>query len=167
MVPVVILLFPGRAGCGVGDGGRRCGRVRRAGQAFVLAHLWPRPRRWPVDVGIDSRGNLISSGRLAESLTIRQRAPLAPVVAAIVIGLSFVGHQMLSWRRAGRDRRQQLKWLACGGAWPPVAVWPRRSAWPALAGLSTLPVGVGVGIFRVTRCHDIDRIIGPTVAYGW
>ena len=33
-----------------------------------------------------------------------------------VIWLSFVGHQVLSWRRASGEHRQQLKWLACGAA---------------------------------------------------
>ena len=31
-----------------------------------------------------------------------------------VIWLSFVGHQVRSWRRASGEHRQQLKWLACG-----------------------------------------------------
>jgi hypothetical protein len=43
--------------------------------------------------------------------------PLAFALFPLVIGvtwLSFVGHQVLSWRQATGERRQQLKWLACG-----------------------------------------------------
>jgi hypothetical protein len=73
---------------------------------------------------------------------------------------------VLSWRRADGDRRQQLKWLACGGA---VAVASlilavSHGVW-FLAGLAALPVGIGVGILRY-RLYDIDRIISRTLAYA-
>src|ERR1022692_4929494 len=38
------------------------------------------------------------------------------ILVLIVLSLCFVGRQALSWRRASRDRRQQLKWLASGAA---------------------------------------------------
>ena len=42
---------------------------------------------------------------------------LGPLLGLIlVIVLSFVAHQVLSWRRAAGERRQQLKWLATGAA---------------------------------------------------
>jgi hypothetical protein len=85
----------------------------------------------------------------------------------VIIGLSFVGHQVLSWRRAGGDRRQQLKWLACGGAVAAASLILAAVVGVAglLAGLAALPVGIGVGILRY-RLYDIDRIISRTLAYA-
>jgi hypothetical protein len=59
------------------------------------------------DVRVDAAGNLIS--------TVRPHG--CPLAAAgvlvlgliLVIVLSFVAHQVLSWRRATGQRRQQLK----------------------------------------------------------
>ena len=85
-----------------------------------------------------------------------------------MLGLSFVAHQVLRWRHAAGERRQQLKWLACGAA---VAVVP-RCCWPAplgvqflLAGLIALPLSIGVGILKY-RLYEIDRIISRTLAYA-
>jgi hypothetical protein len=57
------------------------------------------------------------------------------IVPVLLIWLSFVAHQVLSWRRATDERRQQLKWLACsaGSAWPrssPRSRSARRAPWP-------------------------------------
>jgi hypothetical protein len=93
---------------------------------------------------------------------------VSPVVAAIVIiGLSFVGHQALSWRRAAGDRRQQLKWLASGAAVAAASLIMAAGLGTAelLAGLAALPAGIGVGILRY-RLYDIDRIISRTLAYA-
>ena len=85
----------------------------------------------------------------------------------MIIGLSFVGHQVLSWRAADGDRRQQLKWLACGGAVAAASLIVAAVLGVAglLAGLAALPVGIGVGILRY-RLYDIDRIISRTLAYA-
>ena len=50
-------------------------------------------------------------------------------VPVLLIWLSFVGHQVLSWRRATDERRQQLKWLACGAADQPGLVRRGGRAW--------------------------------------
>jgi len=42
------------------------------------------------------------------------QSPLFGVL--LVLSLSFVGRQVLSWRRSSGERRQQLKWLASGAA---------------------------------------------------
>ena len=167
MFPVVILLFP--------DGrvpGRRWRWAVRAYAglvAFVLAVLLAAPAAALADhdVHLNSRGNLTSSSHLAEWLANPPGWLIVPVIAAIVIiGLSFVGHQVLSWRAADGDRRQQLKWLACGGAVAAASLLLAASLGVAelLAGLAALPVSIGVGILRY-RLYDIDRIISRTLAY--
>jgi len=167
MFPVVILLFP--------DGrvpGRRWRWAVRAYAglvALVLAFLLAAPAAALAghDVRLDSRGNLTSSGHLAEWLANPPGWLIVPVIAAIVIiGLSFVGYQVLSWRAADGDRRQQLKWLACGGAVAAASLLLAAALGVAelLAGLAALPVGIGVGILRY-RLYDIDRIISRTLAY--
>jgi hypothetical protein len=167
MFPVVILLFPdGRV---PGRRWRWALRTYAGLVAFVLALLLAAPAAALADhdVRLDSRGNLTSSGHLAEWLANPPGWLIVPVIAAIVIiGLSFVGHQVLSWRAADGDRRQQLKWLACGGAVAAASLLLAAALGVAelLAGLAALPVGIGVGILRY-RLYDIDRIISRTLAY--
>jgi MFS family permease len=167
MVPVVILLFP--------DGRVRGRRWRWAVRAYAGLVAFVLAGTVAVaavalaghTVRMSPTGTLTSSSHLAQWLTNPPAWLSGPVVGAIVIiGLSFVGHQMLSWRRAGGDRRQQLKWLACGGAVAAVSLILAVShgVW-FLAGLAALPVGIGVAILRY-RLYDIDRIISRTLAYA-
>jgi MFS family permease len=167
MVPVVILLFP--------DGRVRGRRWRWAVRAYAGLVAFVLAGTVAVaavalaghTVRMSPTGTLTSSSHLAQWLTNPPSWLSGPIVGAIVIiGLSFVGHQMLSWRRAGGDRRQQLKWLACGGAVAAVSLILAVShgVW-FLAGLAALPVGIGVGILRY-RLYDIDRIISRTLAYA-
>ena len=85
--------------------------------------------------------------------------------------LSFVGHQFMSWRRSDGERRQQLKWLACGGAVALGIGVGASAAVPGILGqilglaLFALPVSIGVGILKY-RLYDIDRIISRTLAYA-
>jgi hypothetical protein len=93
------------------------------------------------------------------------------LVLIVVIWLSFVARQVLSWRRSTGERRQQLKWLACGAAITLVSFafsqWlPTSVAGQVLGiGLLALPVSIGVGILKY-RLYDIDRIISRTLAYA-
>jgi hypothetical protein len=98
-------------------------------------------------------------------------------IMLIVLSLSFIGRQVLSWRRSSNDRRQQLKWLASGAAFTLVCAGLSGAfgssavtllnvvgglAW---FGFAALPVSIGVAILRY-RLYDIDRIISRTLAYA-
>jgi hypothetical protein len=94
------------------------------------------------------------------------------IVPILLIWLSFMAHQVLSWRRATDERRQQLKWLACGAAISlasfiaAVALGSTSTLAQILFnGIAALPVGIGVGILKY-RLYDIDRIISRTLAYA-
>jgi hypothetical protein len=89
-----------------------------------------------------------------------------------VIWLSFVGHQVLSWRRASGEHRQQLKWLACGAAVTlglgllSITLNSDTAVSQLLAtSVVALPVSIGVGILKY-RLYDIDQIISRTLAYA-
>ena len=99
-------------------------------------------------------------------------AEVLGLVSIVAIWLSFVTRQVLSWRRAAGERRQQLKWLASGAAVTLVllassfAVSSTSISGEILGiGLAALPVGIGVGILKY-RLYDIDRIISRTLAYA-
>jgi hypothetical protein len=102
-------------------------------------------------------------------------APVALIFFAFWV-LS-VGYQVVSWRRAAGERRQQLSWLMAGGT---AALIAFLVAIPAGAlpygvgevvsdvlevGIAALPVGIGVAILRY-RLYEIDRIISRTLAYA-
>jgi hypothetical protein len=170
LFPVVILLFP--------DGRLAARRWRWVLRAYVVAGALASvavfaPAVTAVvrhDVRIDAAGNLISTGRPHGGL-LAVAAPLG-LGLILVIVLSFVAHQVFSWRRATGERRQQLKWLATGAAVTLVVVaaslgFSSTSIVGEILGigLAALPVGIGVGILKY-RLYDIDRIISRTLAYA-
>ncbi len=99
----------------------------------------------------------------------------------VAVWVVFIARQVLSWRTADGNRRQQFKWLMAGAAVAIVslatsfiggAVDPNASAavrngvGPAIGVLAAaLPVCMGVAILRY-RLYDIDRIISRTLAYA-
>ena len=170
LFPVVILLFP--------DGRLAARRWRWVLRAYVVAAALASvavfaPAVTAVardDVRIDAAGNLISTGRPHGGL-LAVAAPLG-LGLILVIVLSFVAHQVFSWRRATGERRQQLKWLATGAAVTLVVVAASLGFSSITVvgeilgiGLAALPVGIGVGILKY-RLYDIDRIISRTLAYA-
>jgi hypothetical protein len=167
IIPVVILLFPD--GALPGRRWRWAVRGYAGLVAFVLAVIVAALAAALAghDVHLDSRGNLVDSGHSGGWLANPPGWLIVPVIAAIVIlGLSFVGHQVRSWRGAEGDRREQLKWLACGGAVAAASLLLAAvlGVGGLLAGLAALPGSIGVGILRY-RLYDIDRIISRTLAY--
>jgi hypothetical protein len=164
LFPLVILLFPdGRVAS------RRWWWVlwAYAGLALVvLAAIWA-PTVAAVaghHVRLDSSGDIASTDHTPA-------AGLLVAVAILVIWLSFVAHQMLSWRRAAGERRQQLKWLAWGAAITLVSfalaiVFGSGVVGQVLStGLAALPVSIGVAILKY-RLYEIDRIISRALAYA-
>ena len=121
------------------------------------------------DVHLDSFGDLTATGHPAAAIKVAEGLTL---VLIAVIWLSFVGHQVVSWRRATGERRQQLKWLASGaaitvGLLAVSFVIPSTGVAGQILGLGLfgLPVSICVGILKY-RLYDIDRIISRTLAYA-
>jgi hypothetical protein len=96
-----------------------------------------------------------------------------------LLGVSLALAWMVScvpmYRRASGDRRQQLKWLLCGGALAGVGgtLGVVLSGKPgvlgviasiSLAGLFGLPIAIGVAMLKY-RLYDIDRLISRTLSY--
>jgi hypothetical protein len=91
----------------------------------------------------------------------------------------FVARQVLSWRRAGGERRAQLKWLMAGSALTITGLaggflFGTTSSSVLATVLSNVSLGVGVFSLPVSICigilkyhlYDIDRIISRTLAYA-
>jgi small basic protein len=88
--------------------------------------------------------------------------------------VATVAAQVLSFRRASGERRQQLKWLGAGGA-VAIAVLFTTIIWSSAPGfvgnvllpiaLMALPLSIGVGILRY-RLYEIDRLVSRTLAYA-
>jgi hypothetical protein len=165
MLPLIVLLFP--------DGrlpSRRWGVLLAvvlvlagyslvANEAAIVAGLAGH------DLRVASDGTPVIAGGVSSTVTLAAfTAVLTLIVAAIV-------RQVLAWRHAGTDRRQQIKWLLSGvGVFLVIGVPSlgiSSDIWEAgiAIGFSALPLAIGVGILRY-RLYDIDRIISRTVSYG-
>jgi hypothetical protein len=120
------------------------------------------------DIHLGADGGLTGTGQLGGWLANPPAWLTFGVLASIAaIGLSFVARQVLSWRRAGGERRQQLKWLASGAALTVFSILLGiliGSVVP-LVGLAALPAAIGVAILKY-RLYDIDRLISRTLAYA-
>ena len=93
----------------------------------------------------------------------------------VSIALAWFVSCVPSYRRATGDRRQQLKWLLCGGALAGIGgtlgvVLSGRSgvlgviSSVALAGLFGVPLAIGVAMLKY-RLYEIDRLISRTLSY--
>ena len=178
--PLLILLFP--------DGRLPSPRWRPVLWGYlVVAACWP-VSVYAVAIRAVATGDvrIVSGGDLrAVDFPAGSSAWLGSVEAVIlpvmaVFWLVFVARQVLSWRRADGERRQQLKWLmsgaaVCVAATTVIAVGGTLDASPSPAyqavlnvvavGIGALPVSIGVAILRY-RLYDIDRIISRTLAYA-
>ncbi len=170
LFPVVILLFP--------DGRLASRRWRWVLVTYAVAGVLASAAVYDPaitavihhDVRLDSFGDLTGSGSAQHSgLAVLEVLGLLLILA---IWVSFIGHQVLSWRRAAGERRQQLKWLASGAAVTLTVVAASfgisstGAAGEVLGiALAALPVGIGVGILKY-RLYEIDRIISRAVSYA-
>ena len=179
-IPLAILLFP--------DGALPSPRWRWVLRAYLaVGACWP-VSVYIVTVAALSRGHfqVTASGDLAvvdnPSGSAAWLTPAQNLILPILVvfWLVFVGRQVASFRRASRERRQQLKWLVSGAtacllAGAVVTVVgsldtrpsPLASAVIGLASVVTIafPLSIGVGILKY-RLYDIDRIISRTLAYA-
>jgi hypothetical protein len=169
LFPLVILLFP--------DGRLTSPRWRwvlrgyAVAVAYVVAvNLIPAvAAKVGHDIQVNSIGDVNYTYHLAPALAALNAVAYASIG---VMWLSFVGHQVLSWRRAAGERRQQLKWLACGAAIT-LCLGLLGSALASASdasrlmevGVTAMPIAIGVGILKY-RLYDIDRIISRTLAYA-
>ena len=113
-------------------------------------------------IRVDSSGGLVGVDQAAGWYK-QVQAPIQ--ILLLVLSLAFVARQVLSWRRSSGERRQQLKWLASGGALTVVCAVLLTVSGLAWFGFAALPVSIGVGILKY-RLYDIDRIISRTLAYA-
>ena len=179
-LPLMILLFP--------DGRLPSHRWRPVLWSYLaIGGSWP-VSIYAVTIGAVASGDvhLVPGGDLQAVDTPAGSSAwlgsfegvILPVLA--VFWLVFVASQVLSWRRASGERRQQLKWLMSGAAVCMAAVAVTaivgtldKSASPGLqavvdivfVGVAALPVSIGVAILKY-RLYDIDRIISRTLAYA-
>jgi hypothetical protein len=121
-------------------------------------------------IQVDASGGLAALDHPPRSMAWVSKIEVSelPLLAFWVV---FAGRLVLSWRRAGRDRRQQLKWLMSGSAIA-VACAVIGNVVPTLDPAATpvgvgvvLPACLGVAILKY-RLYDIGRIISRTLAYA-
>jgi hypothetical protein len=169
LFPLVILLFP--------DGrltSRRwrwvlCGYAVAVGYVVAVNLVPALAADAAHSIRVNSSGDLTYTYHLAPALGALNAVAW---VSIGVIWLSFVGHQVLSWRRAAGERRQQLKWLACGavitlcaGLLGSELTVDGAGSRLLEVGVTAMPIAIGVGILKY-RLYDIDRIISRTLAYA-
>jgi hypothetical protein len=151
----------------------------------------PSPRwravAWCAGVGMALffAADSVSPGPLADFPQVSNpyavdNAVLEPVegVAGLLLLVAIVGSPLslvIRFRRAGREQRQQIKWLALAGgvaaaifvvAIAGYEVWTATVADSAIMlSIVALPVAAGVAILR-HRLYDIDLVINRTLVYG-
>ena len=165
MLPLIVLLFP--------DGRLPSRRWRQLlACVLVLAGYCLAANEIGIVAGLAGHRLRVSSdGTAVIAAPLSSSATLAGFAGIAILCVAAVVRQVLAWRHAGTDRRQQLKWLMSGVAVFIVVGVPSLGVssdiWEAgiAVGFAALPLAIGVGILRY-RLYDIDRIVSRTVAYG-
>jgi hypothetical protein len=145
-----------------------------------------RPVAWSAGLGIAGfiLGSALEVGPLEDFPQIANPygvdSPVVGIVrvaGAIVAGSSMVASAVsliVRMRRAGRVERQQIKWLAYGGAVVVgticvsglISLWSVKVSIVIISiALLGLPVFTGIAILR-HRLYDIDVVINRTLVYG-
>ena len=145
-----------------------------------------RPVAWLAGLGIGglALGFALEAGPLGDFPQVVNPYGIdSPIVGVVQVasGFALVGSMVASAisvivraRRAGRVERQQIKWLAYGGAVVVgttllsilIAIWSVTVSIAVInLALLTLPVLTGIAIVRY-RLYDIDLLINRTLVYG-
>jgi MFS family permease len=145
-----------------------------------------RPVAWGAALGVIGfvAGNALEPGPLGDFPRITNPygvdSPILDAIASagyILAAASMVASAVsliVRMRRAGRTERQQIKWLAYGGAVVVGAVFVSGviSIWSGDVGIALISLGLlgvpiftGVAIARY-RLYDIDIVINRTLVYG-
>jgi hypothetical protein len=165
MLPLIVLLFP--------DGRLPSRRWRHLLTCVIVPASYAlAANEIGIAVGLAGHRLRISSdGTAVIAAPLSNSATLASFAGIAILCVAAVVRQVLAWRHAGTDRRQQIKWLLNGvGVFIVIGVPSlgiSSDIWEAgiAVGFAALPLAIGVGILRY-RLYDIDRIISRTVAYG-
>jgi len=108
-----------------------------------------------------------------DSLTLGTVAVAGAILASVSMVASAIS-LLVRMRRAGRAERQQIKWLAYGGAvvvgtvfvGGVISVWSGDVGIAVISlGLLGVPIFMGIAIARY-RLYDIDNVINRTLVYG-
>ena len=122
-------------------------------------------------------GTYSGSGGTAGGFGAFLAAAGAGLVLVPLFWSGVAARQVVSWRHATGERRQQSKWLTSGAVialigLALIAVGPpkdqvlgRATCDLAFLALAGLPVSMGIGILKY-RLYEIDRIISRTLAYA-
>jgi hypothetical protein len=145
-----------------------------------------RPVAWCAGLGISGFvvGYALEAGPLEDFPQIANPygidSPIVEVVgfaAGIAVGGSMVASAVslvMRLRRGGSEQRQQIKWLAYGGAVVVgaifvsgfIAIWSAEVSIAVISlALLGLPIFTGIAIAR-HRLYDIDLLINRTLVYG-
>ncbi len=179
LFPLMILLFP--------DGRLPSARWRGLLYAYLVAVALTLASEYTQEIAL-IRGPVTISDVTGQSLNsvgvggVSGWISDVGNVAAFTLPLfwvAFVARQVIAWRGATGEERQQLKWLM-GGATVTVLsgvaqfitfdVLPSGLAQHALQiitelGITALPIAVAVGILKY-RLYEIDTIIRRTLVYA-
>jgi hypothetical protein len=166
LAPLPIVLFP--------DGKIPAGRWRWTFWSYVtlaIAFL-ALDSKESIGAFTDRRVVIDKSGSLsALSAPLHGLAAVLNGAAIVLYGMCFasmVAYQIVRFRRASGDERQQLKWFLAGGA---LAVGGLITATQSdtlgftFVFVVALPLGIGFGILKY-RLYDIDRLISRTLSYA-
>jgi hypothetical protein len=145
-----------------------------------------RPVAWCAGLGITGFvvGYALEAGPLEDFPQIANPYGVdSPIVGVVGVAASFVvGGSMVAsavslvirLRRGGSEQRQQIKWLAYGGAVVVgtlfvagfISIWSAEASIMVISlALLGLPIFTGIAIVR-HRLYDIDLIINRTLVYG-
>jgi hypothetical protein len=176
LLPVPILLFP--------DGKLPADRWRWTVRAYVLAGGLLLVGVGAKDVTaftakhvkVDQYGELVSISH-SNSNGLVKAFPVVLFLTCLICGLSWVVRQLLIFRHASGERRQQLKWLMAGAALGILGftlsiVTSNSHSLPlqvvgdaATFAVDAVPITMGIAILRY-RLYDIDRVISRTLSYA-